>query len=264
MQKLIFILNLVLIANYCCGQNDTLKNEVFIVGTIHTGNKKFDHKILYNVLKQYNPDIILWEQSGDYKRVFGLRTANFLKIWNPGIEQLSLQKYSRRNKHKKILPFDTSFASKRKYIKETTKMEERFFNSLNVANMTFSDSLGYADYANKRNYYYDFIVDADLISLNMPKVINMTRTLYDAEKNFILPLGKKYLADSLLVKIFDNDMTFWFARNDYMIKQIEAYLKQFAGKRIIILTGINHKYYLLDKLRGHESGTINIREIGNN
>jgi hypothetical protein len=33
-----------------------------------------------------------------------------------------------------------------------------------------------------------------------------------------------------------------------MVNQILRYSKQFAGKRIIILTGLNHKYYLQEKL----------------
>ena len=33
-----------------------------------------------------------------------------------------------------------------------------------------------------------------------------------------------------------------------MANQILKYSKQFQGKRIVILTGLNHKYFLLDKL----------------
>ena len=64
----------------------------------------------------------------------------------------------------------------------------------------------------------------------------------------ILPLGKKYISDSLLVNNFSNEVQFWNDRNDHMVNQILNYSKQFAGKKIIILTGLSHKYYLQDKL----------------
>ena len=143
-------------------------------------------------------------------------------------------------------------------------MKQKFFDSLESIKMTFSDSLIYADYAKKSNYYYDFIDDADLIRLNKSDVTDMTMALYQLEQNYILQLGRKYMEDSLLVKKFEDDLIFWFARNNYMVQQIQAYSKQFAGQRIIILTGLNHKYYLLDKLREQESGTIKIHEIVNN
>ena len=62
---------------YC--QIDSSKNEVIIIGTIHTGNKHFNHKTLYKLIESLNPDIILDEDSQNYKPVFGLKTAKFLK-----------------------------------------------------------------------------------------------------------------------------------------------------------------------------------------
>lgn len=74
-------------------QTDSLKTEILIIGTIHTGNKNINHKILYQLLESLNPDIILDEDSQKYKPVFGLKTARFLKIVKPSIEQLALQTF---------------------------------------------------------------------------------------------------------------------------------------------------------------------------
>ena len=62
---------------YC--QIDSSKNEVIIIGTIHTGNKHFNHKTLYKLLDSLHPDIVLYEYSEEYKPVFGLKIATFLK-----------------------------------------------------------------------------------------------------------------------------------------------------------------------------------------
>jgi hypothetical protein len=61
---------------YC--QIDTSKTEIIIIGTIHTGNKYFNHNTLYKLLDSLNPDIILKEYNQVYKSVFGLKTATFL------------------------------------------------------------------------------------------------------------------------------------------------------------------------------------------
>jgi hypothetical protein len=76
----IAIIILVSFLNYTIslGQSVLSKTEIIIIGTIHTGNKHFNHKTLYEILKRLNPDIILKEHSEKYKRVFGLRTATLV------------------------------------------------------------------------------------------------------------------------------------------------------------------------------------------
>lgn len=171
MQQSIFLMLFLLTTNFSFCPGQASKTELLIIGTIHNGNKHFNHKTLYNNIKKYNPDIILWEQSEVFEPVFGLRTASFLKIWRPGIEQLSLQKYSRFNKNCKILPFDTVIASRKKYVQQMEKAEEAFFDRLNNSNMSPADSIVYADYANKRNNFYEFIADASLQRINKADII---------------------------------------------------------------------------------------------
>ncbi len=149
-------------------------------------------------LKQYNPDIILWEQDTDFKRVFGLRTAIFLKIAKSGIEQLSLQKYSKRYKEIKIFGFDTAF-SRKKYIREYIKSDKAFFDRMKSVKMPFADSLLYAKYTNKKKLYYDLFTTKNLFQLNKPDIIDMARQLKLMEQNLILSFGKHYISDSLLV-----------------------------------------------------------------
>ena len=260
MKIVIFILVLVLQIKITSGQSPIAKTEIIIIGTVHTGNKYFDHRSLYNILGKYNPDIILNEQDTDFKRVFGLRTANFLKIWKPGIEQLALQKYSKNNGGVKILGFDTTF-SRKKYIREYIKLNNDFFNIMNGLKMIYTDSLLYAYYANKSNEYYSLVFNTNLFRLNQPDVTEMSRKLKQMEKTHILLLGKKYISDTTLVQHFENELEFWEDRNNYMIRKIIKYSKQYAGKKIIILTGHSHKYYLVDKLQELESETIKISEI---
>jgi hypothetical protein len=234
---------------FTLGQIQNAKTEILIIGTIHNGNKYFNDKTLVKILEKHNPDIILWEQSEKFKPTIGLLTGFNLKIVKRvSIEQIALQKYSRINKDVKILPYDTVFASKKKYIKRKVKIENAFFNQLNIAPKAFADSLSYANYVYKRNAFYKSIMNLPIAEINKPNIFQIPKDLFLQETQEILPLAKKYIADSLLVKEFENEDNFWIARNNYMVSKILQYSKQFEGKKIIVFTGLYHKYYLNNEL----------------
>jgi hypothetical protein len=252
MRYFIAVFTFVLFSKLTLGQIQNAKTEILIIGTIHSGNKYLNDKTLLKVFKKYDPDVILWEQSDKFKPVFGLLTATKLKILKPGIEQLSLQKYSKIKRNVEILPFDTLIVSREKYIKEKIKSHDAFFEKLYNAKKSYTDSLDYANYANKGNNYYGAFSSLSLTEINKPNFFETAGELFQLEKEYIIPLARKYIADTSLVKEFENEMGFWVARNNYMVDQILKYSKQFEGKRIIVLTGLNHKYYLNDKLKKQE------------
>jgi hypothetical protein len=260
MRSFITLIILALICSTSFGQIDVTKTDLIIIGTIHTGNKKFNHKTLYNVLKKIKSDIILNEYSEKYKPVFGLKTATFLKIAKPGIEQLALQTFSKRNRNTLILPYDTTF-SRRQYIKYFETITQTYYDSLNSAKKSISDSIIYADFAYKHNIYHSFIDTSTLGRINQKDIIDKSRELYYLKEQVILPLGKKYIPDSLLVTNFFNETQFWNYRNEYMVNKILNYSKQFSGKRIVILTGLNHKYYLQDKIGNQKDSNVKITEF---
>lgn len=222
--------------------------EVIIIGTIHSGNDSFNHKTLYQQLVRLQPDIILEEYDKPYKRVFGLQPATFLKIAKPPIEQLALQKYSRKYKQVNILPYDTAFLSRRQYVKNLTKTTEAIYNGLNMAVMSDDDSLQFAEYATRHNDFYTFLETASLYRINQPDVSNNIEHLADMQLQVLLPLAKKYIADSTLVNNYAADLLFWNNRNDYMAQQIKHYIQLYPGRKLVVLTGLKHKYFLQKKL----------------
>ncbi len=249
MRYIVALMILLLLNKFSFGQIQNAKTEILIIGTIHNGNKYFDDKTLLKVFKKYNPDIILWEQSEKFKPVFGLLTANKLKILKPGIEQLSLQKYSKFKKTIKILPFGTLIISRANYIKEKIRIHDIFFKKLDEAKKSYIDSTNYANYTSKGNNYYTAFGNLSLLEINKPTYYVTAGELFQLEQEYIIPIAKKYITDTSLVNAFESEMNFWIARNNYMVEQILKYSKLFEGKRIVVLTGANHKYYLMDKLK---------------
>jgi tetratricopeptide (TPR) repeat protein len=233
------------------------KTEIQIIGVIHSGNKNINYNALSNFLVEQNPDIILWEQEDEFKRVFGLLTAYRLKIARPTVEQMALQKLTQKNKSLPILGFDTLFKSKKDYIKKSIKINDSIHEQLYHARLTVEDSLAYDKYAKLRNETLDQYLEGTLSNVNSPAVYEKEISIREMEKNIIAPLADKYVYDKILVNEFKEELSFWIARNDYMVKRILEVAKNQNGKKIIVLTGLAHKFYLVDKLKNEPGISLN-------
>jgi hypothetical protein len=244
------------------GQSVKTPTEIFIIGTLHSGNRYIDHNTLYNALKEFKPDIILWEWEKDYKPVFGLRTARFLKIAKVEIEELALSKYGRKYKHEKIYGFDTVIANRKQYRNEiVVNIPQSILSKLDSCKMDYSDSFRFKAFLTKSHFYYDFIVNNTLMRINNPDIIDTSRTLFQWERDLIIPLAKKYISDTALVQKYEAGLDYWEARNDFMVRKIQSYMDANPGKRFVILTGLNHKYYLIDGLNADNNRFFVLKEF---
>jgi hypothetical protein len=243
--------------------------EILIIGVNHNRTKKINYKKLYQLLEKNKPDLILWEQSEDFVSVFGLRTAYRLKIFSSGTEQLALQVFNKKNRSIPILGFDTSFSSrkndikesvsskkyskeervsKKNYIKESIRINDSFFTKLYQSKLNNEDSLKYRTYVNFHDNYVDDIYNKSLEEINLPSIYNKAKEIEEMESNVIIPLARKYMIDSIAFNEYIKDLNFGKARNSYLAEKVLdiAYAQQ--GKRIIVLTGLSHKYFLTNEL----------------
>ena len=108
-QKMRIILLIILLSSPKLFQSQTSILEFKILGTMHFGNNNINNKSLYNELEKAKPEIILIEDWKAYKKVRGLRTAKFLRIWKPTVEQMTIQKYKSKHKDVEIIPIDSIF-----------------------------------------------------------------------------------------------------------------------------------------------------------
>lgn len=259
MRYILFSCALFFLHKQCVGQTNTNNSKVYILGLIHKGTKHFGYQELVKKFESINPDIILWEQSIPFKKVFGLGTANFLKIWRPGIEQLALQKFKSQKEHFSVLPFDTIIRNRKAYVRTQQQNRDKFFNLLCSTKKSEPDSINLAEYSKELNSYHNEINNKSLEEINDSTIVSRTRNLYKLEDTKIASILFKYSNDSLLNRWYMNDRNFWIARNTYMAQQIERIALANPGKTIIVLTGLNHKYFLVDKLKNKRD--IQLMEI---
>lgn len=249
MRAILLLYSLFLFGSPSIGQTETNSTKVYIVGTIHTGNKYFGSKKLVKELKKIDPNIILVETSNSFKKVFGLRTANFLRIWHPGIEQLALQKYKSKKADFKVLPFDTLIINRNVYRKELHQNTQKVFNLLLSTSKSKEDSIALLDFLKEYNSYYQDIFNKSLEEINLFTTVDRTRRIEILEDSIIAKQLIKYSKDTMLNKWYFDGRNFWKARNNYMVEQIKKITLANTGQIIVVLTGLNHKYYLVDNLK---------------
>ncbi|MCU0374996.1 MAG: hypothetical protein MUF24_06785 [Chitinophagaceae bacterium] len=235
--------------------------ELFIIGTLHTGNKYIDHNTLYNTLYRLKPDVILWEYNKDFKPIFGLRTAKFLRLAKVEIEQLALQKYAKRERFDLIFGFDTLIPQRKLYRKSSSAIEDELLNTLNETFMDTADAVAFSNYASKSNFYTNYIANSGLVDINRLHIIDSCRTVYKWDREIIIPLGKKYISDTLLVNNYIAESDFWVARNEYMVKKIQQMMDKYPGKRFVVFTGLSHKYFLTDALLADTQRNFVLKEL---
>lgn len=256
----VFLLcNLWQVNNNGLTNNTTYTSEVLIIGTVHRGNPQISAKSLLRLLEKEKPDIIFIESDTvpvvtcKNNNVFGLEIASKLGIWRPSIEQRAVQRFVKRNKDVCIIPYDTVFARKA-HVKNFEGHTENIFNRLDSlfegGFMAEQDRERYERFLNLTSFFYRELFEKDLKIINDKALVDSSRQMTKMKAMILpeftatyIPEEKSWLKESLA---FDDK------RNQFMGRYL---LKSIAGvqsKKIIVLTGLLHKYYLLDYLDPHE------------
>ncbi|HLO79373.1 MAG TPA: hypothetical protein VK166_00355 [Chitinophagaceae bacterium] len=247
MNRIRLILYLLFLHACVIAQDHVPVTHVFIIGTIHTGNAYFDDEELVNIFKRLEPDIILWEQSDEFRIMRGLELASTLQIISPSIEQLAIQKYIKYNKVCRVLPYDTGF-NREKYLSNelrfSSEIEQELHRKMINGSMTETDSLEYQKYLLVDSVFFDVIMDTTLERINRKDIMQVTGFLKELDGSIVLGLVNRYVDERYLQDWYKDDLVFWKKRNEFMCKRLMEHLAANKGKKIIVLCGLLHKYYI--------------------
>ena len=198
------------------------KTEVLVIGTIHNGhdnNPNYSDQDILNILGTYNPDVICVEIPPSY-----FRKQSYLR------EMMIASIYGFDN-NKKVYPIDwwetlsDARAERSKYIKtDDYKTKSQQADSLVKSNrimQTFVEKYGTMDSIWKNNQMgYEFFNGKDYNDYIREMYTISIRVYGDGCMNFYSEL-----------------------RNAKMMELINTAIAENKGKRIMILTGAEHKYY---------------------
>ncbi len=258
MNKRIILLSLaVYLSLNFFGQEKSRETELIILGTVHFPTKSVNTDTIYSVIKKVRPDIILLELDSSFF------TNNFqLKQLYDENEIQATDKYIKENKNCLIRPFD--FEGRNKY-----RVEMGFLNSdkviklLNV--MYYTNNLNKAE-SSIWKYFQRLTDSLDLISKKSLDTINSMTTdnlvcerqfyqykklkeIINSKEEFLNAFEKSNRGDTLTYReIFNRYAYFEELRNRVMVDNILKFIKQNPRKRILVLTGFYHRYFLLTEL----------------
>jgi hypothetical protein len=249
---------------FLCTQGQEVPiTDVIIIGVKHSPSPSFNSDSLFKVVANLKPDLILIEQdsvsstfkSGVFKPfpdwVMSLRRT--FGWGKRGVEYNFLHKYYHDFPKVIIKPMDVAFngTDRKKYIEEYLQLEE----DLEVAISEAYDRKEMSDYRASVNLTRDKLgafaaarVYGSLQDINADSTTEALRQL-DILEN----VHFKALVDSVpslqgFSSRVHKQLQLAKFRDEEMVQQILRYIQEYKGKRIVVVVGVLHRYYQLDKL----------------
>lgn len=273
MKNIMLVCIFVLVHSFVFGQHvknvDLVKTKIYILGVVHTENKFRNSDSLLNILKDIKPDLILSENdtlSGYFKSDYTLvqppkwyKVARKLNVGRKMPPEMDLlYKYQEINNSVLIYPFDITIVNRNKYVASQKEKENLWVSDLNFASSSnkipYSILPAHRDYIRYSNWLFE-IGQGDYRMINRTIVIDSIRNMMKLEMEYFPKLIKSVQGLSDYNSWYAENINYWVLRNEVMSKNIIKFIEMTNAKKVVVLTGILHKYYLTDLLNSYSTQT---------
>lgn len=244
------------------------KTVITIIGNIHQAVPNYNADTLLTLLNKVKPDILLHENdSSFFTKDFSFKDASTEN------EGMASEKYISKNPQTQMRPFD--FEGRNEYrkitgIKPTESLAVELLDSLYESNLLSEKQRKvYKKYVNLlkplqkaacgrpidfNNSKNDKICE-ERQYYQYTKLLNIMRVRPEFSNHFYtMPNGKTISYE----KGFQRAAEFWDLRNQTMAKNILKIAREYSGKKLVVLTGFMHRYYIIRELRKLIKGNKNI------
>ncbi|NER13633.1 hypothetical protein GWK08_09305 [Leptobacterium flavescens] len=251
--------------------DDHKKTELILLGTIHSPTQNFNSDTLYNILVRIKPDVILYEvdssffddnfrfnrplKSNEFLAVSGYR-SNYPVEVRPydftGRNEYRITVGSRPTDSKALKLLDSLY--RQKLLKEEHERIYSDYQKLNESlnslvympvrefNTSSTDSLA----ALRQSFQYEQL--KNIIS----ETPEFSEAFAEKPNGELISYAEGYRLAS----------DFWHLRNRTMASNISKMIREFKGKRLVVLNGFFHRYYLRSELSPkQETDDFIIREF---
>jgi hypothetical protein len=237
--------------------------EIIIFGVFHNENEYRNSQLLLPLIKQLNPDIILSETdtlSGYFTADYQLKKppiwykifskAGLAQKMPPEHEVLYLLK--KENENMVFYPFDIAIQNRRKYVKTDKAFEKKYINDLNTTYDTGGIPEIFAEQHKNLIHYSNYLFSLGNTGyefMNRPIITDSIRNLMALEYAYLPVLLDTIAALNKYKSTYMERKAYWEVRNQKMADNILSFVRMHPGKRIVVLTGLLHKYILTDLLK---------------
>lgn len=265
MKKCIALLFLISISTTVSAQ----KSEVIVIGNVHRPMPAYNADTLYKMLERIKPDIILHELDSS----FFTPDFNF-KDSSKENEQNASEKYKKAHSATLIRPFEFEGRNdyrRKKGIKQAEEPSMDLLDSLYITKkLTLKQATVVSEYKRltdllnsfgyKRGIEFNNKITDSISKLRQHYQHYEIRQVINQRKEF----AQRFVTTTTNEKVsytegYNRFCDFWDLRNQTMAKNIEAVVRAHPGKRVVVLTGYFHRYYLLEllsKAKGKANFTI--------
>lgn len=245
---------------------------IIIIGSIHQAAPNFNSETLLNIFEQVKPDILLQEMDSSFF------TEDFkFKYASEENEQEATERYVAKYPETLVRPFE--FEGRNEYRRERGMVPTDNLTIRLLKNLYDNNDLT-PEQQEILKTYYDLTDQLKVIASGPPKDFNNSATDTISEL-------RQYFQHKKLTEITNNRdefassfytmpngekisyregyrlwADFWDLRNKTMARNIISVAEEYPGKRIVVTTGLLHRYYILQEIRKLKEGkAIAIKEF---
>ncbi|MES2487902.1 MAG: hypothetical protein V4581_18385 [Bacteroidota bacterium] len=248
------------------------KTDVVVIGNVHRPMPNYNADTLFNILVKIKPDIILHEMDS----TFFTENFDFIGPSNENEQNASI-KYRTVNPAVMIRPFE--FEGRTQYrldtgIKQSENPTMQLLDSLYAAgSFTKEDRATIAEYKRLTEQLnaFGFKYGKDFNNKTTDSISKL-RQYYQHYKIRGVINGNKAFSGKFVTTATNKTISFaegynrfcdfWDMRNKAMANNILAIVRSNPGKKIVVLTGYFHRYYLLELLhKAQDDSKFNIHEF---
>lgn len=256
MKKITLVLLLLTITFSCKTEKAT---EIIVIGTLHKPEPNFNSETLFKILEDVKPDFILQELDSSFF------TSNFRhKNISNSNEDMASEKYVNKYPSTKLRPYE--FEGRNEYrinigSRPTDGLTTKLLDSLNKANLLSpTESVIHNKYkallkplivsASKSPENFNNPTTDSICAERQYYQYKMLPKITSVRDEFATRFHTKPNGEKISYRDgFQLACDFWDLRNQTMAKNIMRISEQNKGKRIVVLCGFMHRYYLLSELK---------------
>ncbi|ANH81229.1 hypothetical protein A8C56_09750 [Niabella ginsenosidivorans] len=248
--------------------------ELTIIGNAHVASESFNADTLFTILEKVKPDIILLElDSGLFSKTFDEKFG--LKYKSKENEPVAIARYIEL--HPLTIASHFDYENRDTYrlqhgIKQSQNLTGKLLDSLyrnkllrkrqtKIVKKYYSLTEELNSYANKPASEFN---SSELDKLAKRKQIyqhHKIRKVINQRDEFSKLFVTTILGTKVSVRNAYSSLShFWDLRNKTMAKNIVAIVKQNPAKRIVVLTGFSHRYFLKREIHSQYK-RIKLREF---
>lgn len=234
------------------GEKGERQTEVVVIGTVHNDTANFKAETLVNILKKVNPDLILLEFDSSF---FDSSFALLDKYQAISLESRAATLLQQSSKIK-VRPYDIE-GRNRFYA------EHNYFKLEGDLNRELNKLYGNNGLSTEAKLIFETLLSLsairDSFGAERPEVINSSAsdTALEKKQYYSFKGIKRIIELTPALKEFNAFGSladdFWAHRNEEMMRNIIRNSKEFQGKRIVVLCGFEHRYYLRKGLKDQEA-----------